>query len=152
MQSVEPKQEQPGGTHNKRAVNWLTKQTAATITKRTAGKGLKAVRQREKRTCFFSVREKRGGQAEEMGTERDMEGFKKLARTAALNSLPYQNSDTHRGSTQQTTCPLPALSFSLALPLLASLSPHPFTAHTSEVRQRRRLPCAASLCGPKKLF
>lgn len=73
-----------------------------------------------------------------MGTGEDMEGFKKLARTAALNSLPYQNTatHTHRGSTQQTTCP--SLT---SLPLYPSLraSPLPFTAHT-------RLKCGIVVC------
>lgn len=67
-----------------------------------------------------------------------MEGFKKLARTAALNSLPYQNTatHTHRGSTQRTTCP--SLT---SLPLHPSLraSPLPFTAHT-------RLKCGIVVC------
>lgn len=68
--------EQPGGTRNKRAVNWLTKQTAATITKRTAGtegrrvEGTEAAR---KRTCFFSARAIAGGEGE--GDWRGYGGF-----------------------------------------------------------------------------
>lgn len=67
-----------------------------------------------------------------------MEGFKKLARTAALNSLPYQNTatHTHRGSTQQTTCP--SLT-SLPLHPFLRASPLPCTAHT-------RLKCGIVVC------
>lgn len=65
--------EQPGGTRNKRAVNWLTKQTAATITKRTAGTGrrVEGTEAARKRTCFFSARA--GGEGE--GDRRGYGGF-----------------------------------------------------------------------------
>lgn len=57
-----------------------------------------------------------------------MEGFKKLARTAALNSPPYQNTATHtEGAPNKPLVPLSLLSLSI---LSVRASPLPFTAHT----------------------
>lgn len=85
-----------------------------------------------------------------MGTERDMEGLKNLLEPRHLIRFPIKTATHTEGVPNKPLVPYP---------LSCSPSPSPGIAiatslhrtHTSEVRQRR-LPCAASLCGPKKLF
>lgn len=68
------------------------------------------------------------------GTGEDMEGFKKLARTAALNSLPYQNTATHtERAPNKPLVPLLLLPFSHS-PGNAIPSPH------------TRLKCGSVVC------